>query len=64
MNKKKSIKEVLWKFGCGRAPTLEDITTYLGVNTTESIVTMDKSVIKKIKRRMTILVNSNNTAED
>ena len=47
MSEKKNIKAVLRKFGFRRAPTLEAIMTYLGINTIASIMTMDKPTIKK-----------------
>ena len=62
MNKEISIKTFLWKFGCRRAPTLNTITTDLGVNTKDSIITMDKPVIKDIKKRMEDLVIFNSAA--
>ena len=58
MNEKNHIKEVLWKFAYSISPTPEAITTDLGVNSTESIMTMDKPVIKEIKNRLEIIVDS------
>ena len=49
------------KFGCRRVPTIETITADLGVNTTEYIMTIDKPMIKEIKRILKIRVYSNNT---
>ena len=53
---------MLRKFGCIIAPTSKAITTDLGVNTKEYIVTLDKPVIKEIKRILASFVEYNNTA--
>ena len=58
MNEENHIKLVLQRFGCSISHTLDAITTDLGVNSTESIITMDTSVIKEIKKRLESLVNS------
>ena len=62
MNTKSSIVAVLQKFGCGREPRIKAITTDIGVNTIDSIVKMEKPVIKEIKRILVIIVDSNATA--
>ena len=52
MNEKNHMKAVLQQFGCSRAPTVESIMTDLGVNSTESILTIKIPVIKEIKKRL------------
>ena len=44
MTKKTQIKVILKQFGCSRHPKVDALTVGLGVNSTESIMTMDKPV--------------------
>ena len=62
MNDKISIKVVLWKFEFRIVQTPEAIMTYLWVNATDSIMPMDKPMIKDIKRRLAGLINPKATA--
>ena len=55
------IKLVLNRFGCRRHPKVDAMTVGLGVNSTESIMEMDKLVIEDIKKRLGYLMDTNNT---
>ena len=46
------IRAVLQRFGCTRAPTLEYLTTTVGLNTVDSLILMDKQLLKEVKKQL------------
>ena len=46
------IRHLLQRFGCTRGPTLDCLTVTLGLNTVDSLVMMDKNILKDIKRQL------------
>ena len=61
MSEMNHIKSALNRFGCSRHLTVDSLTVGLGVNSTESIMEMDKLVIEDIKKRLGYLMDTNNT---
>ena len=58
MNENNHIKSVIWRFECRGKLTLEAIATDLEVVSSDSIMTMDKTVIKDIDKWLVSLVDS------
>ena len=56
MNEHNNIKSVFRNFVCSRSPIIDSITTDLWVNSMESTMTIDKPIIKDIKKRLASLV--------
>ena len=61
MDETTQIKVILKRFECIRNPTVYLLTVKLGVNSTNSIMTMDKSFIKGIKEIIGYLIGPNGT---
>ena len=60
-NKKKA---ALRTFGCSNHLTVDLLADILGINPNESIMTMENSIIKEIKKRLMDLIYPNDTAPD
>ena len=58
------IKVFMKQFRCSRYPIVDALTVGLGVNSTESIMTMDNTVIKEIKKLPEDFKDSNYTTSD
>ena len=58
------IYAVLKQFGCSRNPTVDALTVGFFVNSTESIMTFYKPVIKYINKRLGDIVRPNNNVSD
>ena len=46
------VRAVLTRFGCARVPTLDYLTTQVGINSVDSLAMLDKALLKDVKKQL------------